>query len=88
MSLGDDVSTWTNAAITDETPIRWTSHFTDGETGELIGNLLIGTREQLVIDMSARAVKKMLEVLTEAQHHTALHPVFVDATSDELRQDE
>lgn len=73
---GDDVEevpdgelgTWTNVAVTNGTPIRWNTDRGNRDTcEELVGRLVIGAREQLVLDMSGSAVAKMLTVLLPVQ---------------------
>lgn len=74
-----DLPTWSNVLVTDETPIRWTTEPGDPWPGdELAGRLVIGTEDQLVIDMCGTAVTKLLAVLVTAHHGTGALPLIAD----------
>ena len=59
-----DVPTWTNVLITDYMPIRWATEPGTPDPGdELTGHLVIGTEEQLTIDLSGTTATRLLAVL-------------------------
>lgn len=70
-----DLPMWANILLTGEMPIKWATE--DGEPApgdELVGQLVIGNEEQLIIDMCGTAATNLLAVLIAA-HRDANVPL-------------
>jgi len=68
-----DVPTWTNVLITDDMPVQWATDAGEPEAGdELAGRLIIGTGQQLIIDLCGAAATNLMAALFEAHHEARM----------------